>query len=34
VIQSTTLLLAIAVVVMNLITDFGYTLADPRVRIE
>jgi ABC-type dipeptide/oligopeptide/nickel transport system permease component len=34
VIQATTLLLATTVVIMNLITDFGYTLADPRVRFE
>ena len=34
VIQATTILLALSVVVMNMITDFGYTLADPRVRIE
>ncbi len=34
VIQATTILLALSVVLMNMITDFGYTLADPRVRIE
>ncbi len=34
VIQATTILLALAVVLMNLITDLGYTLADPRVRSE
>lgn len=32
VIQSTTLLLALVVVVMNLITDLAYTLLDPRIR--
>ena len=34
VIQATTILLATTVVVMNLITDLAYTLADPRVRAE
>jgi peptide/nickel transport system permease protein/oligopeptide transport system permease protein len=34
VIQATTILLALAVVVMNLVTDLAYTLADPRVRSE
>ena len=34
VIQATTLLLALAVVVMNLLTDIAYTIADPRVRVE
>ncbi len=34
VIQATTILLALAVVVMNLATDLAYTLADPRVRSE
>jgi peptide/nickel transport system permease protein/oligopeptide transport system permease protein len=34
VIQATTLLLALAVVLMNLITDVAYTIADPRVRTE
>lgn len=34
VIQATTILLALAVVIMNLVTDLGYTLADPRVRVE
>jgi ABC-type dipeptide/oligopeptide/nickel transport system permease component len=34
VIQATTILLAFSVVVMNMITDFSYTLADPRVRVE
>jgi ABC-type dipeptide/oligopeptide/nickel transport system permease component len=34
VIQSTTVLLATAVVVMNLITDILYVLLDPRVRVE
>lgn len=32
VIQATTILLALAVVVMNLVTDIAYTIADPRVR--
>lgn len=32
VIQATTILLALAVVIMNLITDIAYTVADPRVR--
>ncbi len=34
VIQGTTVLLATAVVVMNLITDITYQLLDPRVRVE
>jgi ABC-type dipeptide/oligopeptide/nickel transport system permease component len=34
VIQATTILLALAVVIMNLITDLVYPLADPRVRAE
>jgi ABC-type dipeptide/oligopeptide/nickel transport system permease component len=34
VIQATTILLALAVVLMNLLTDLGYTLVDPRVRSE
>jgi ABC-type dipeptide/oligopeptide/nickel transport system permease component len=34
VIQATTILLALAVVVMNLITDLAYSLADPRVRTD
>jgi len=34
VIQATTILLALSVVIMNLITDLAYTLADPRVRSE
>ncbi len=34
VIQATTILLALAVVLMNLITDLAYTIADPRVRVE
>ncbi len=34
VIQATTLLLALAVVIMNLLTDIAYTFADPRVRSE
>ncbi len=32
VIQSTTLLLALVVVLMNLLTDLAYTLLDPRIR--
>jgi ABC-type dipeptide/oligopeptide/nickel transport system permease component len=34
VIQATTIMLALAVVAMNLVTDLAYTLADPRVRSE
>jgi peptide/nickel transport system permease protein/oligopeptide transport system permease protein len=34
VIQSTTVILAVAVVVMNLITDMLYVVLDPRVRVE
>ncbi len=34
VIQATTILLAFAVVLMNLVTDIGYSLADPRVQSE
>ena len=34
VIQATTILLALAVVIMNLITDLAYSLADPRVKAE
>ena len=34
VIQATTILLALAVVIMNLVTDIAYTIADPRVRME
>jgi len=34
VIQGTTVLLAIAVVLMNLVTDILYILLDPRVRVE
>jgi ABC-type dipeptide/oligopeptide/nickel transport system permease component len=34
VIQATTILLALAVVVMNLLTDLAYPLADPRVRVS
>lgn len=34
VIQATTILLACAVILMNLVTDIAYTLADPRVRVE
>lgn len=34
VIQGTTLILALAVVLMNLITDILYVLLDPRVRVE
>lgn len=33
VIQATTILLALAVVIMNLVTDLAYTLVDPRVRV-
>jgi ABC-type dipeptide/oligopeptide/nickel transport system permease component len=32
VIQATTILLALAIVVMNLVTDLAYSLADPRTR--
>ncbi len=34
VIQSVTLLLALVVVVMNLITDMAYTVLDPRIRTQ
>ncbi|MBZ0302674.1 MAG: ABC transporter permease [Anaerolineae bacterium] len=34
VIQSTTVIVAIAVVLMNLVTDFMYTILDPRVQVE
>lgn len=34
VIQGTTVILAVAVVIMNLITDIVYMLLDPRVRVE
>ena len=34
VIQATTILLALAVVIMNLVTDIAYTFADPRTRAE
>lgn len=34
VIQGTTVLLGIAVVAMNLVTDVAYTVLDPRIRIE
>ena len=34
VIQSTTVIVAIAVVLMNLVTDVLYTIMDPRVRVE
>ncbi|MCA9903282.1 MAG: ABC transporter permease [Anaerolineae bacterium] len=34
VIQSTTVLLAVAVLLMNLITDLLYMLLDPRIRVE
>ena len=34
VIQATTILLAFAVVMMNLVTDIAYTFADPRTRTE
>lgn len=33
VIQATTILLALAIVIMNLFTDLAYSLADPRVRV-
>lgn len=32
VIQATTILLALAIVLMNLVTDIAYTLVDPRIR--
>jgi ABC-type dipeptide/oligopeptide/nickel transport system permease component len=34
VIQGTTVILAVAVVLMNFVTDIAYMLADPRVRVE
>lgn len=34
VIQATTILLALAVVVMNLLTDLAYIAADPRMRVD
>ena len=34
VVQGTTLILATAVVLMNLVTDIVYTFLDPRIRIE
>ena len=34
VIQGTTVILAIAVVLMNLITDILYTVLDPRIKAE
>ena len=34
VIQGTTVILAVAVVFMNFVTDIAYMLADPRVRVE
>lgn len=34
VIQGTTLILAAAVVLMNLLTDISYTLLDPRIQVE
>ena len=34
VIQGTTVILATAVVLMNLFTDIGYTLLDPRIEAE
>ena len=33
VIQSVTLLLALAVVLMNLLADIAYTVLDPRIRV-
>jgi ABC-type dipeptide/oligopeptide/nickel transport system permease component len=32
VIQGTTMILAVAVVLMNLLTDLAYTFLDPRIR--
>lgn len=34
VIQSTTVLLGVAVVLMNVVTDIAYTVLDPRIRLE
>ena len=34
VIQSTTVILAVAVLIMNLVTDVLYTVLDPRIRVE
>ena len=34
VLLGTTVILAVAVVVMSLITDIAYMLADPRIRVE
>jgi ABC-type dipeptide/oligopeptide/nickel transport system permease component len=34
VIQGTTVILAVAVVIMNLLTDIAYVILDPRVRVE
>ncbi len=34
VIQGTTVILAVIVVIMNFVTDLAYMLADPRVRVE
>jgi ABC-type dipeptide/oligopeptide/nickel transport system permease component len=34
VIQATTILLALAVVVMNLLTDLAYIAVDPRLRTD
>ena len=34
VVQATTILLALAVVFMNLVTDVAYGFADPRIRSE
>ncbi len=34
VIQGTTVILAVAVVAMNFVTDIAYTLADPRIRLN
>ncbi|MBE0689242.1 MAG: ABC transporter permease subunit, partial [Anaerolineae bacterium] len=34
VIQSTTVILAVVVLLMNLVTDLLYMLLDPRIRVE
>jgi ABC-type dipeptide/oligopeptide/nickel transport system permease component len=34
VVQATVLLLAMAVVVMNLLTDITYSIVDPRIRLS
>ena len=33
-IQGTTVVLAISVVLMNLVTDILYTVLDPRIKVE